>query len=75
MGDSSSESVTLKVIIAFLLPLIVFIVSLAVSERVIFRAINIEAVRIALSLVLALIATFVYVFIAKIFDKQPGLNK
>jgi len=75
LGDSPGESVTLKVIIAFLLPLIVFIVTLAVSERVIFRAINIEGVRIALSFLLALITTSVYVLITRVFDKQHGLNK
>jgi len=75
LGDSACESVTLKVIIAFLLPLIVFIASLAVSERMIFRAINNEAVQMILSFIVALIVTSVYVLITRIFDKQPGLNK
>jgi len=72
LGDSPRESVTLKVILAFLLPLIVFIVSLAVSERVLARAINIEGVQIVLSFLLALLVTFVYVLITRVLNKQPG---
>lgn len=75
MGDSSCEPVTLKVILAFLLPLIVFIVSLAVFEQVLAGAINIEGLHIALSFVLALIVTFIDVYITKVFNKQLGLSK
>jgi len=75
LGDSPGESVTLKVILAFLLPLIVFIVSLAVFGRVLARAINNEGLQIALSFLLALLMTFVCVFIIKVLNKQPGLNK
>jgi hypothetical protein len=69
IGDSSGESVTLKVILAFLLPLIVFIVSLAVSERILAGAINIKGLQIALSFLLALLVTFVCVFIIRITIK------
>jgi uncharacterized membrane protein (DUF485 family) len=75
LGDSSCESVTLKVILVFLLPLIVFIVSLAVFGRVLAGAINIEGLNIILSFVLALIVTFIYVYIIRVFNKQLGLNK
>jgi len=75
LGDSPGPSVTLKVIFAFLLPLIVFIVSLAVFERVLARAINIEEVQIALSFLLALLATFVYVLIARVINRYLGLDK
>lgn len=69
LGDSPCESVTLKVIRAFLLPLIVFIVSLAVSERVLARVISVEEVQIALSFLLALPATFVCVLITRVINK------
>jgi len=75
LGDSPCESVTLKVILAFLLPLIVFIVSLAVSGRVLSKAINIEGLQMALSFLLALLVTFICVFITRIINKQLGLNK
>lgn len=69
LGDSPAESVTLKVILAFLLPLIVFIVSLAVSERVLTRVIHIEEVQIILSFLLALLVTFVCVLITRVINK------
>ena len=75
LGDSPDESVTLKVILAFLLPLIVFIVSLAVFGKVLVRAINTEGLQITLSFLLALLVTFVYVFITRIISKQLGLDK
>ncbi len=75
LGNSPGESVTLKVIFAFLLPLIVFIVSLAVFERVLARAINIEEVQMALSFLLALLVTFVCVLITRVMNKQLGLDK
>jgi uncharacterized membrane protein len=75
LGDSSGESVALKVILAFLLPLIVFIVSLAVFERVLAGAIKAEGLQIVLSFLLALLVTFICVFITRALNKQPGLNK
>jgi uncharacterized membrane protein len=75
LGDSSGESVTLKVILAFLLPLIVFIVSLAVSDRVLTGAIKDERLQMALSFLLALLVTFVCVLITRVLNKQPGLGK
>jgi uncharacterized membrane protein YoaK (UPF0700 family) len=75
LGDSTGESVTIKVVLAFLLPLIVFIVSLAVFGKVLARAINTEGLQITLSFLLALVVTFVYVLIAKVVNKQFGLDK
>lgn len=69
LGDSPGESVTLKVILAFLLPLIVFIVSLAVSERVLARVISIEEVQMALSFLLALLVTFMCILIVRVINK------
>ena len=69
LGNASCSSIVLKAIIAFLLPLIVFIVSLAVSERLLAKAINIEEVQIVLSFLLALLATFVCVLITRVINK------
>ncbi len=69
LGNASGASIVHKAILAFLLPLIVFIVSLAVSERVLARAIKIEEVQIALSFLLALLATFVCVLITRAINK------
>jgi hypothetical protein len=75
LGDFSGASVTLKVILAFLLPLIVFVVSLAVSKRVLAGAIGTEEVQVVLSFMLALLATFVCVFITRVLIKQLDVNK
>ena len=69
LGDSPGPSVALKAILAFLLPLMVFIVSLAVFERVLAGAITTERIQTALSFVLALLATFVCVLITRVINK------
>lgn len=69
MGNASGPSVVHKAILAFLLPLIVFIVSLTVSERVLTSAINAEQVQMALSLLLALLATFICILITRAINK------
>ena len=75
LGDTPGESVTLKVILAFLLPLIVFIVSLAVSERVLARAIKTEDVQMVISFVLAILVTFICVFATRALIRRLDLNK
>ena len=69
MGDSPGPSVALKAILAFLLPLMVFIVSLAVFKRVLAGAIATEQMQTALSFVLALLATFICVLITRVIKK------
>jgi len=69
LGDSQGPSVALKAILAFLLPLMVFIVSLAVFERELTGAIAAKSVQTALSFVLALLVTFVCVLITRVINK------
>ena len=69
LGDSPGPSVALNVILAFLLPLMVFIVSLAVFERVLVGEIDTERMQTAFSFVLALLATFVCVLITRVISK------
>jgi hypothetical protein len=75
LGNASGASVVLKVILAFLLPLIIFIVSLAVSERVLAGAINIEKLKIVLSLLPALLVTFICIFIIRVINKKLILRQ
>lgn len=75
LGNASGDSVVLKVILAFLLPMIVFIVSLAVSERVIAGAINIGKLQIVLSILPALLATFVCIFIVRVINKKLNFKQ
>ncbi len=69
LGGSSGPSVALKAILAFLLPLMVFIVSLAVFERVLAGEIATEQMQTVLSFVLALLVTFVCVLITRVINK------
>jgi len=69
LGDSPGPSVALKAILAFLLPLMVFIVSLAVFERVLDGAITTEQMQTVLSFMLALLATFICVLITRVINK------
>ena len=70
LGKSSGESIMLKVTLAFLLPLIVFIVSLAISERVLAGVTNIEKLQTVFSLLPALLATFICIFIIRMINKR-----
>ena len=70
LGDSSGPSVVLKAILAFLLPLIVFIISLAVFERVLAGTINNGRVQIVLCFLLALLATSVCVLITRVINTK-----
>jgi len=75
MGESSGSSVTLNVILAFLLPLLVFIVSLAVFEEVLAGTFNTEKIRTIVSFLLALLVTFACILITGIIKKSFDSEK
>lgn len=58
MGHTDGPPVTVRVVLAFLLPLLVFIVSLGASERMLAKAIHRENILTAVSFLLALSVTF-----------------
>jgi hypothetical protein len=66
LGEAQGPPITLKIIVAFLLPLVVFIVSLAIFEAIFSKAINTGLVQTALSLLLAFLTTAACVTITKI---------
>jgi len=70
LGAVKGPSFTLKVIVAFLLPLVVFIASLAVFERVFAGSIGTEGLRTAVSLLAAFVVTFVFILIIKLIGRQ-----
>ncbi|MHC4570729.1 MAG: hypothetical protein ACYS0C_01455 [Planctomycetota bacterium] len=61
LGKAKGPSVVFKVVVAFLLPLVVFIAALAVSEKILAGIINTAALRTVLSFLLALGGTFIVV--------------
>ena len=72
MGDVKGPSVVIKVIVAFLLPLVVFIVSLAIFERILGGAISTDQFQTALSLPAALLITFICIFIVRVINRRFG---
>jgi uncharacterized membrane protein len=70
LGNTPGESVVLRVVLAFLLPMVVFIVSLAVSERVFAGVTNVEKLQTIFSLLSALLSTFFCIFIIRIIHKE-----
>jgi len=64
LGCSDSAPVTLKVVVAFLLPLVVFIVCLG-TFKLFFNALDVSArLGTGLGIVLALMATLAYILVA-----------
>ena len=61
LGNIKDSSVVSKVIVAFLLPLVVFIVSLGVFQEIFAKAIITEELRTVLSFLIALLITFIFV--------------
>jgi uncharacterized membrane protein (DUF485 family) len=72
MGENEGPSVVVKVVFAFLLPIVIFIASLAVFEGILAGAINSEHIRTVLCLLIALIVTIIFVFIIKIINRQSS---
>ncbi len=75
LGDVKGRSVAVKVVVAFLLPLVVFIASLAVFEEILAEATNIKALQTALSFLLALSVTFVCILIIKVIGRELRKDK
>ena len=70
LGDVAGPSVVIKVIVAFLLPLVVFIVSLAVFQEIFAKAINSQRAQTAFSFLLALMVTFICILIVRVVRKR-----
>ena len=65
LGGIKGPSVVSKVVVAFLLPLVVFIVALAAFEGILARAIDNREAQTAISFLLALSVTFFCILITK----------
>ena len=69
LGDIKGPSVVIKVIVAFLLPLVVFIVSLAAFQEIFGNTISSQRVQTVLSLLPALLVTFVCILIVRVINR------
>lgn len=70
LGKAGGPSVVIKTIVAFLLPLVVFIAALAIFKAILAGIINSKEAQTALSFLLALSVTFVAVLVIKMIGKQ-----
>jgi len=72
LGNIRGPSVVFKVVVAFLLPLVVFIFSLAAFQEIFTKAISSQSMQILLSLASALLVTFSCILIVKLINKRFG---
>jgi DMSO/TMAO reductase YedYZ heme-binding membrane subunit len=70
LGNLKGPSVVFKVIVAFLLPVLVFIVSLAVFEEIFAKTINTEQLQTLLSFLIALLITFACILIVQAINRR-----
>jgi len=78
VGKTKGPSVVLKAVVAFLLPILVFIGCLAAFEAILAKVrslINTKELRTVLSFLLALSVTFVLILIIKAINRQLSKNK
>lgn len=75
LGNIKSPSIAFKVVLAFLLPIVVFILSLMAFEKILAGAMDRAELQTIISALLALAVTLVYILIIKVMNTQPGKNK
>jgi hypothetical protein len=72
LGSTEGPSVAVKVIVAFLLPVVVFIGSLAAFGQVLAKAVNSKELQTVLSFLIAILVTFVCILIIKAIKRRAG---
>jgi len=75
LGGSKGPSLVSKVVVAFAVPLLFFIICLAVSERLLGETINAERLRTAVAFVFSLSATFVLILVIRAISGRLGKSK
>lgn len=70
LGNVKGPSIVLKALFAFILPLAVFIVALAASEKFLAQAIELDNLRVILSFLLAVLTAFFCVLVVRTIDAQ-----
>ena len=70
LGNVKGPSVVSKVIVAFLLPGVVFIVSLAVFEEIFAEVVSAGKLQTLLSFLIAVLMTFVCILIVQVINRQ-----
>jgi len=75
LGNAEGPSLTLRVVVAFLMPILVFIVSLGVLEKVLGWVTERAALRTAASLSGAVIVTLAWILAVRVIDRWLAKRK
>lgn len=72
LGNAEGPSVVFKVLFAFLLPVVVFILVLTILDKFLVTVVNAGSLRTVVSFLLALSATFILILVTKyVSDRLP----
>jgi len=75
LDKAKGPSVVSRVVVAFLLPMVVFIASLVVFDHILAKVMNTEELQTVLSFLLALAVTAVCILIIKAISGKLSKNK
>jgi len=70
LGQSTAPSVLTKVILAFLLPLVLFIFSIVMAERLLIEKLKSDATRNLAVFALAIAVVFLYLIVLKLWRRN-----
>ena len=75
LGNIKGTSLALKFVVAFLLPILIFIVSLFVFERIFERVTHTKGLQTLVSFLTAFLVTFGFILIIAIITRRIGKTK
>ncbi len=75
LGGVGDPSITLSVIIVFLVPMLIFIVCLAGVEKAVGFFTNMVELRMGLGLFTAVGATFLWILVARVIHRRLSRNQ
>lgn len=75
LGNSKGPSFVVRVVVAFAVPLLFFIVCLAVSERLLAKTLSAERLRTVAAFVFSVSATFLLVVVIGVISGRFGKSK
>lgn len=75
LGNVKGQSITVKVILAFLLPLVIFIATMAIFEEFTAGVIESDRLQMTLSFFTALMASFACVLFSRFLNRKIGKNR
>ena len=70
LGRQNTPPVALKVVFAFLLPILIFIGSLALFQKLLEKAVQAQKLQTAINFLAALLVTFIYLLGTKIVNRK-----